>query len=149
MERLIDHLEWANARAARMVGAAGDDRALGLLAHILAAEEVWLARLETGSSEGMEIWPTLSLESCEALASRNVERFRRYLRARSAADLDELVSYRNSKGAAYETPAREILLHVLLHGAHHRGQIARAIRERGDAPLNTDFITFARAFPAD
>jgi uncharacterized damage-inducible protein DinB len=36
------------------------------------------------------------------------------------------------------------LMHVALHGAYHRGQIAQVIRQGGGEPVNTDFITFQR-----
>jgi len=38
----------------------------------------------------------------------------------------------------------DVLTHVVLHSAYHRGQIASLIRSGGDAPAYTDFIHAAR-----
>ncbi|NIP57628.1 MAG: damage-inducible protein DinB, partial [Gemmatimonadetes bacterium] len=48
----------------------------------------------------------------------------------------------------FRTPIGEILLHVLLHGSYHRGQIALRMRDVGEEPVNTDLITFVRERPA-
>ncbi|MBN4081241.1 hypothetical protein JYT44_02630 [Caldithrix abyssi] len=37
-----------------------------------------------------------------------------------------------------------MLMHLALHGEHHRGQIARIMRRSGDKPAVMDFITFCR-----
>lgn len=145
--RLIDHLEWANRRALEVVQDAGDAEARELLAHVLGAERVWLRRIETGDSSGLEIWPDLTLEECAERAQENVADYRRLVDELSDEEMDRRVEYENSRGEAFRTPLREILLQVLLHGAHHRGQIARRIREQGDEPPNTDFITFVREQP--
>jgi uncharacterized damage-inducible protein DinB len=42
----------------------------------------------------------------------------------------------------------DILLHTCLHGAYHRGQIARDLRQAGDPPEPTDYIAFIRGSPA-
>lgn len=146
--RLLDHLEWSNRRALEAVREAGEERALRVLSHLLAAERVWLRRLETGDSSDLEIWPELDIEACADRLTRNVEACRRHLRSMSPEDLDGRVTYRNSEGRReFHTPAGEILLHVMLHGSYHRGQIARRLREAGEEPVNTDFITFVREEP--
>lgn len=144
VERLVDHMAWADRRALGAVRDAGDAGARGLLAHVAAAEAVWIERLTRGSSAGMEIWPDLDLEACEALLEENARRYREHFASLSERDLAEPVAYRNSSGTPYRTPADDILRHVALHGEHHRGQIARRIREAGGEPVNTDFITWSR-----
>jgi len=39
---------------------------------------------------------------------------------------------------------QDILTHVLLHSAYHRGQIASQVRSSGEQPPYTDFIHAAR-----
>ncbi len=73
---------------------------------------------------------------------------RRLLDTLSQGDLERRVAYRNSKGEEFRTPIGEILLHVLLHGSYHRGQIALRMRDVGEEPVNTDLITFVRERPA-
>lgn len=142
--RLIDHLEWANRRSLEAVRRSGSPEARRLLAHVLGAERVWLRRIERGDSSGLEIWPELSPAECRGLLSGNLAALRRLLRGLAPDDLGREVAYRNSRGTGFRTPVGEILLHVLLHGAHHRGQIARCLREEGEVPVNIDLITFVR-----
>jgi uncharacterized damage-inducible protein DinB len=35
-----------------------------------------------------------------------------------------------------------------MHGSYHRGQLARAVREAGAQPINTDFINYVRQLDA-
>jgi len=143
-ERLIEHMAWADLRALGAVRASEDGEARRLLAHVAAAEAIWIERLSTGSSAGMEVWPDLDLDACEALFRENARRYRDRAASLSEAELAEPVAYRNSRGTPYRTPAGDILRHVALHGEHHRGQIARRLRETGGEPVNTDFITWSR-----
>lgn len=63
----------------------------------------------------------------------------------SEADLGAVVRYRNTKGEEFATPVIDILTHVVVHGAYHRGQIAKALGRAGTRAVNTDYITFARS----
>lgn len=148
VERLLDHLEWANRRTLDVVRRTGEPRARELFAHVLAAERVWLARLRTGDSSGIELWPQATASECEERMRRNLAGYRDLSDSWEEADLRSRVAYENSEGERYETPTGEILLQVFLHGEHHRGQIARAVREAGHEPVNTDFIQFSRERPA-
>ena len=44
------------------------------------------------------------------------------------------VGYRNSQGEYWTSTVADILTHVTMHSAYHRGQIAAAVRERADEP---------------
>lgn len=147
--RLLDHMAWANRRALESTRAADDPEALRLISHVLAAERVWMRRLKTGDSSDLGIWPELSPGECADLLASNVEAYRAYLASLDATSLDRRVGYRNSAGREFHTPVREILHHVLLHGSHHRGQIARRLRAAGHEPVNMDFITFVREHPRE
>lgn len=54
------------------------------------------------------------------------------------------ISYRNSLGEPFITKAEDILTHLLLHCAYHRGQIAMNLRENGLTPVPTDYILYVR-----
>ncbi|MFB6368154.1 MAG: DinB family protein [Gemmatimonadota bacterium] len=147
LERLVDHMEWANRRALRVVRETGEPGSLELLAHVLATERVWMERIRTGDCSGVEIWPDLTADECEARMEENLERYRAFARSVSREGLRREAAYANSSGESFETPVAEILLHVALHGSYHRGQIARELREAGEEPVNTDFIQFVRTAP--
>lgn len=143
---LFDYDGWSVARslAALESAASQNPAAARPLAHLLAAEKVWLMRLRGEETAGLDISPELSLAECEKLADENRQGFSALLSAMTADALDSEVAYRNSKGTEFRTRVGDILLHVVLHGAYHRGQVASALRAGGDAPANTDYITFVR-----
>jgi uncharacterized damage-inducible protein DinB len=134
-------MAWADREVLAALRAHPDAEALRLFGHLLAAEHVWLSRLE-GREPRQAVWPSLALADCEAMVGENAGGYAAYLAA--GPDLDAPISYRTSRGDAWTTPARDILTQVLLHGAYHRGQIARALARAGATPPNTDFITFTR-----
>lgn len=144
LRRLYEHLFWADARALSLSEHALGERGLTLLAHLLAAEAVWLARLQGRESQGMPIWPSLSLAECTALAGENRLGYTAYLAALPESALSEPVTYRNSTGQEFHTAPLDILTHVALHGSYHRGQIMQDVRGAGAEPVSTDYIVWVR-----
>ncbi len=145
------HLSWADARAlAGLRQAPGDEpRARELLAHVIGAEGVWLARVE-GREPELPVWPALTLDEIEAAAHRVHAGYRALLTRveRDPAELTRMVHYRNSAGLEFDSSVGDILRHVALHGAYHRGQIALLARLSGFAPQPTDYIAWSRGAPA-
>ena len=143
---LYDYAYWANLEVVRKLQALErpPTKALQWLAHVLAAERVWLARLNGHDSTKLPIWPELSLDECERLMEDNRRGYREYAEALSEDRLQEKVAYKNSQGTSFETSVRHILTHVAMHGGYHRGQIAALLRQEGYEPVSTDFIRYAR-----
>ena len=135
---------WASRSLAdALTDDATHERARTLLAHALAADRVWLLRLRGEPSDGVVLWPALAAGEVRARAS--AEPYPAFLAASTDADLVRGVRYTNFKGEAFETTVQDILEHVLLHGAYHRGQVAAALRASGTAPPPTDYIVWVRA----
>ncbi len=55
-------------------------------------------------------------------------------------DLARVVNYKNSKGENWRSLEDDIVQHVIMHSAYHRGQIATDMRAAGFTPAYTDFI---------
>ena len=143
LEKLYEHNWWAHdAIVAELRRAAPDAETLRLLAHIVAAEHLWLARID-GVKPQVAVWPALTLEEIVALERENRTRFRDLL-ARPDDTLGRRVPYRNSAGNDFENDVESILTHVAMHGHYHRGQIARSMRTAGREPVYTDYIGFVR-----
>jgi uncharacterized damage-inducible protein DinB len=70
--------------------------------------------------------------------------WKQYLAASTEATLARTVNYKNSKGEPWDSRAEDVLLHVVMHSAHHRGQIAADLRAAGATPAYTDFIHAVR-----
>lgn len=148
LERLLAHLRHADRAVLGALRAApGNAAALELFAHVAGAEETWLARIEQRPPRA-PVWPQTGLEETAALAAQVHEDLASWL---SRADDDSLaaeIAYVNSAGDRFVSRAVDILLHVLLHGAYHRGQIALLLRQGGAVPAPTDYIAFVRGAPA-
>lgn len=148
LSRLFAHMEWADERVRTALAAAPPmPRAIELFAHVLGAEEVWLARLEQ-RTPGVPVWPPIDLDACTALARATAAGYRAFLSALGERDLARPVRYRNSAGREFESRVDDMLVHVAMHGSYHRGQIALLVRDAGAEPNPTDYIAFVRGAPA-
>ena len=149
LRSLFAHAEWANTRVLESLrqGPDTDPQALAQYAHLLAAEHVWLARIE-GRGGSVPIWPVLTLEQCEALSDENAQGYARLLARESDASLLRDVAYTNSAGNQFTSRVADILAHVAMHGAYHRGQVSLMLRRGGLVPAPTDYIAFVRGQPA-
>lgn len=149
IQKLIDHVKWADAALLDALRATpgSDPRALTLYAHVVAVEAVWLARI-AGRPADVAIWPSLEIDDVAKLAARSALELDAFLGSLEPRDLDRAIDYRNSAGVPFRSTIEDILLHVALHGAYHRGQVALVIRGGGGEPASTDFIAFIRGAPA-
>jgi uncharacterized damage-inducible protein DinB len=148
LKRLFQYVAWADQRGLDAVEQSGASQAeaLPLLAHVLAAEHLWLCRL-LGKQARYSVWPELDLDECRALATENADGFQRLLGQLSDSQLSAMISYRTTDGQDRSSTAIDILTQVATHGPYHRGQIAKSIARHGGTPRNTDYITFAREVP--
>lgn len=144
-ERLFRYCAWADQRslAALRATPAAHAEGLPLLAHLLAAEHVWLERLQLRQPRH-PVWPTLDIDQCAALAAENEVGYKAFVDQLQEERLAEPIRYRTSQGHEFESSILEILSQVVLHGPYHRGQIAKVIGRSGGVAINTDFITFTR-----
>lgn len=121
--------------------------ALRELAHVLGAEEVWLARLE-GRPSKSAVWPEPALPQIDELIRETHGGFSRYLASLRDSDVDAPVTYTNSAGRTFTDLLGDILLHVMLHGQYHRGKINLLLRGSGSTPVPCDYIAFVRGAAA-
>ena len=147
--KLYEHVAWADARVLQSLRAAHTvlKKDLDLYAHILGSEHVWLSRIR-GTPAQVAVWPSLTLDEAERLAAENTAAFNKVISELTQENRGTPVTYRNSAGEQFTSTLEDILTHVSLHAAYHRGQIAASIRAAGDVPSPTDYIAFARGAPA-
>ena len=144
-ERLFAYDEWANREVvAAWKGAAPSPRTLRLVNHVVAAELLWLARLER-QPPPCAVWPDFTPAECEAQLRELPRKWRDWFADLEPADLEATIEYVNSKGAKFTSRVDDVLTHVTLHSAYHRGQIAADVRAGGNDPAYTDFIHCARS----
>ena len=136
---------WANRAVLESirVDVAGNARSLQLMSHILAAERIWLERLRQ-VPQSVPVWPEPDLTRCEAEATDLDQKWHEYLELVTAGDVLQTISYKNSKGESWSSAILDVLTHVIMHSAYHRGQIASHMRSIGQTPAYTDFIHAVR-----
>src|ERR1700721_3852097 len=134
---------WANSQSLKAIVAAAHPlpEALALVAHIVSISFFWAARVE-GTAGNLDPWPTFTAPELETELRRLLER---WLRLSHCNAMDAQVRYLSSDRESRSNLFCEVLQEVLLHGAHHRGQIAFVLRLKGfDLPRSTDFIPALR-----
>ncbi len=136
---------WANGEVlgALTAAAAAPPRAVRWLSHIAAAETLWLERL-LGEPQSIAVWPALDVPGVGHLLVRLGGRWSGYLERLNEAELHRLCFYVNSQGERWRNRVDDILTHVVVHSAYHRGQIAVELRGAGIDPPYTDFIQAVR-----
>ena len=141
LRRQFAYDAWANKEVLATIRAHGgeDIRALQLMAHILAAELLWLERLKQ-QPQSVRVWPEPDLAWCEAQAVEMSRLWHEFLDLITTGDVNQTIHYQNSKGEHWESTIVDVLTHVVLHSAYHRGQIASHMRSNGQTPAYTDFI---------
>jgi uncharacterized damage-inducible protein DinB len=140
-ERQLEYNVWANREVASVLNALRDPptASIRLLAHVIAAELLWLARLEE-TQPPLAVWPELSLGQCEQRIGEVHQKFEKYFESGLPDAFDYTITYKNSKGESWSSRVDDILTHVFMHSAYHRGQIALQMRQAGHTPAYTDFI---------
>jgi uncharacterized damage-inducible protein DinB len=145
LAELFQYDAWANRRVLESLKQPqAPPKAIELFAHILAAQEIWLARLAGLDSSQIHVWPALTAAECEEGQRRLERALAEYVRGLSGEALEQPLDYRTTAGKEFRNTPRQILTHVAFHGQHHRGQIAACLRDAGIAPASTDLIAHFR-----
>jgi uncharacterized damage-inducible protein DinB len=147
LRRQFDYDAWANAEVLSVLAAndsgSARPRSLQLLAHILSAERLWLERL-TQQPQSLPVWPEFTLGECRAQMQDLAKLWHEYFSKLSPPALSREITYQNSKGESWSSTVEDVLTHIVMHSAYHRGQIASVTRASGCAPAYTDFIHAVR-----
>ena len=148
LRRRFRYHTWATTRLCEALADTPVEAAIRPLAHALTADRVWLLRLRGEPTDAVALWPRLDAAGGLALARRNAADWLDVLAPDGEplgdASLETPVRYADSRGDRHATPLGDVLDHVLLHAAYHRGQAAAALRAAGHAPPSTDFVLWLR-----
>jgi uncharacterized damage-inducible protein DinB len=146
LRRQFAYNTWANREvfaALKQTDSPAMAQSWKLLGHILAAERLWLERLER-QQQTVSPWEEFPPERCATEITDMAERWNAYLAQLSPLGLSKQVPYKNTRGEQWESEVQDVLNHVILHSAYHRGQIASSMRANGETPAMTDFIHAVR-----
>ena len=146
LRQLAAYNAWANAGLVLAMRAVPDLEAMKLpvLRHLLVSEATWLARLK-GKGSTIALWEPGSLEECMRFAREARETLTAYVAGLSASDPERTITYTNTQGIAFQNTITEILMHMLLHSARHRGEVAAALGDHGLEAPEIDLSGYLRA----
>jgi uncharacterized damage-inducible protein DinB len=116
------------------------------LVHIFQADSIWLDRLEGRPTGVLADYPapgcTFELrDAWIGILDRMVD----WAGGLSEDDWSREMSYKTLAGVPYNTRLWQMVLHVVNHGSHHRGQVTSMLRQLGIKPVNLDLLGFYRA----
>jgi uncharacterized damage-inducible protein DinB len=152
----IDYTAWASARLLDAAAAltaeeltrdfqTADKTVLDTLAHVFAADRIWLSRLQ-GAPRATFIDPQdRQLSALQREWPVLLDRWKEYVAGISDEQARKHISYNDLKGNPHSQPLWQILLHIVNHGTHHRGQAAGFVRAMGHKPPVLDLIAFYRS----
>ena len=120
---------------------------LRLLDHVQAVDEIFQHNLEA-RPHGYRAPRSPDLPSFDALASKaraTGDWYVDYADALTPEKLDEAIAFTFSSGERASMTRGEMLLHVVMHAAGHRGQIALLLQKNGIQPYPDRITDFLRA----
>lgn len=113
------------------------------LAHIVAAEWIWLERWK-GTSPKSLLDPA-SFPTAESIRTRLGEvedGIDRFISGLTDESLDRSISYTNTKGEEWRYTLGHMLQHVANHSSYHRGQVTTMLRQLGAEVTPVDLLYF-------
>jgi uncharacterized damage-inducible protein DinB len=155
LQQHLRYSAWASARL--LAGAAdlspdqlirdfgtADKSVLGTLVHIFAADRIWLARVEgrppapfvDNADHSLDVlrrdWPVV------------LDRWNGWVARLDDEAVRTVLVYHDLKGREWRQSLWRIVLHVVNHASHHRGQVSGFLRALGKVPPPLDEIIFYR-----
>ena len=155
LRRHLAYTAWATDRLMRVVEQipaehlnhdfeTADRTILGTLVHTFGADRIWLRRVlgepvaafltdeDRRFSTLQREWPLV------------LSRWQEWAHSLDDQGAQAVVSFQDRQGNPFSSARWEIVLHVVNHGTHHRGQVSGFLRKLGHAPPILDLIWYYR-----
>jgi len=155
----VDYTAWASAR---LLDAASnlseeeltrdfktaDRTVLDTLVHVFAADRVWLSRIQGAPRTTFVDPEDKSMAALEKEWPALHQRWKDWASALTDGDTTAKIAFNDFRGNPYELPVWQIMMHVVNHGTHHRGQVAGFLRAMGHQPPPLDMTAYYRHLAA-
>ena len=116
-----------------------------LMAHLLAAQQVWYNRCKYLPHTNVVLWPDWKADTLQQIINDNYIGWADFLNTCEPADFEQIITYKDTRGDAHENTLSDILAHMFNHGTHHRAQIGQHLKLAGLEKLPiTDYIAYLR-----
>lgn len=121
-------------------------KAVDLMAHIVAARRMWLWRFGALKADASpELFPQKnSLKELPALLDEMEAGWNDFLENLTEEELKRTFEYKSYEGPKFRNTIEDILTQLFGHSLYHRGQIAQLLRSIGAEPAVTDFVFWTR-----
>ena len=113
--------------------------------HLYQADMIWLERLQERPNGKREDYssPGCMYDLSDAWLAV-IDRTIAFAAALSESDWERSIAYKSMAGVSYESPLWQMVMHLVNHGTHHRGQVTSMMRTLGEKPASLDLIGFYR-----
>ena len=154
---LIDYNYWARDRVLEAVATITPEqfiRPMGssfrsvrdTIAHICAAEHIWITRLKGEQPLGLQKPDRLpDIDSARKEWTKLEGEMREQLARLGPEAVERTIEYQDLRGSDQSDMLWQVLQHMVNHGTYHRGQITTMLRQMDAAtPKSLDLIAFYR-----
>ena len=149
LQHLFRYKAWANDQLLTALARLGDGSpvtalAIKALSHTHVVDRIFAAHLRREghayTSANLDELPTL--EALSADLRRSDQEYIAYVSTLDRAQLAERIDFTFTDGAPGRMTRNEMLMHVVTHGAGHRGQVSAVMLLNSVAPAKDGFTTF-------
>ncbi|MBI1802644.1 MAG: DinB family protein [Chloroflexi bacterium] len=153
IRKLYVYYAWANRRILDTAARVSPDQYFAtqpdgqslhtILTHTLGAQWVWLHRWRRQALPARsEIAAIADLETLRARWETLDAELQQFAATLTDAELDNVISYVNTRGETWSYPLWQMMMQVVNHGTQHRSEAALRLTELGHSPGNLDFLIF-------
>jgi uncharacterized damage-inducible protein DinB len=160
IQRLLAYHGWAYRRLVEALQALDDvgyhaprglffDSLHGTLNHLAVCDRLWLARArqEPPPFDSLRHEVAKELGELAAFIDDGIAGWRALLNGHDDSTLPMPLVYRNVAGEEHARGLSDIVLHLVNHGTHHRGQMSAALTAMGQPAPVLDYLYYLPEHP--
>lgn len=142
---LFRYEKWATAKVldAMKQLPVQDAKCAEWMTHILMAQIIWHSRL-VQNGKNYSPWEKKTFDECMEMYDSNTKLWNEYCSTLTDEGLMQIVKYQNTKGDAFESVVKDILIQVINHSTYHRGQIIAKLKGQLPTLPSTDYLFYVR-----
>ena len=121
--RLFEYDRYANQIILdTIIKANNPEKPVKLMAHLLAAQQVWLSRVKGMPTFTGVLWPDWPADALRDIITENGRQWIDQLSQKAPKDFDKNIIYKDTRGNEWKNKVSDMITQVTNHGTHHRAQ---------------------------